>query len=236
MAINETQTIFRYKTNKCFLHKQPAILKLFLFLPLCIFCLALPPFYLLTGIAAAFLIAFVFKFTLHEQLTDLKPAFFYAVMMYLLSVFSNLFDNFGKLSLFELACPSLIPKDDFMRITLRLVLIVQFSALVFRTTSSLEIRESLHTFEKRLLSLMPFVGKKLASKSRFAENISLFLMFIPEIFTTWSQVNLAWKARNGREGVRKIKTTIFVLITLCMEKADLKAKALEARSGRSECL
>jgi biotin transport system permease protein len=90
---------------------------------------------------------------------------------------------------------------------LRFVLIIQISALIFRTTSALEIREVV----------------------RF-EIVSLFLCFIPEIFNIWASVNLAWKARGGRNGPAKIKTVSFVLISLSFEKAALKAKALEARS------
>jgi energy-coupling factor transporter transmembrane protein EcfT len=84
---------------------------------------------------------------------------------------------------------------------------VQISALFFRTTSSLEIREVV----------------------RF-EIISLFLCFIPEIFKIWTSINLAWRARSGKEGFIKIKTLMFILISLSFEKAAIKAKALEARS------
>jgi biotin transport system permease protein/energy-coupling factor transport system permease protein len=107
-----------------------------------------------------------------------------------------------------------IPQDEYIRIALRLVLIVQLSALLFRSTSSMEIREALRT-------LLP---------KRIAENISLFICFIPEIFQTWTLINLAWKARGGKRGIAGIKTIVFILISVSMEKAALKAKALAARS------
>jgi len=215
MAVMGTQAIFKYKTRRGPLHKLPALLKLFLLLPLCVFCMSLAPLWLGVGIFAAAIIAFMCQFTLREQLTDLKPAAYYAFLMYALSVFSAVFDNWGKMPLSALAAAAFIPREEYLYIALRLALVVQLSALLFRTTSSLEIRESLR------IILHP----------RFAQNISLFLSFIPEIFTTWTTINLAWKARSGKQGLAQIKTLVFVLISLSFEKAALKAKALEARGN-----
>jgi energy-coupling factor transporter transmembrane protein EcfT len=204
--VGSRQAMFRYKTQKGPLHKLPALLKLILLLPLSVFCMSLPVNWLAAGIGAAVLLAFICRFTITEQLTDFKPALLYAALMYLLSVFSNLFDNWG--------ISALIPNPDYLRIALRLVLIIQISALLFRSTSSMQIRESLS-------AVMP---------RRLAENISLFLGFIPQIFETWTLINMAWKARGGRQGFSQIKTLVFILISLSMEKAALKAKALAARS------
>ena len=187
------QTVFKYKTNKGPLHKLPAIVKLLLLLPLSILCMSLPSLWLIAGINAAVLTAFLCRFTLQEQLTDLKPAALYALLMYCLSVFSNF---------------SFLPHPDFVRLALRLILIVQISALVFRTTSSLEIRNVIKI-----------------------EVISLFICFIPQVFETWSAINQTWKARGGKHGLRKIRMIVFVLISLCFEKAAVKARAIEARKG-----
>ena len=209
MAVKNKITIFQYKIKKGLFHKVPAIIKLFLLLPLSIFCVALPSKWLLAGIFAAMILAFVGGINLKEQLTDLKPVLFYSVFMYLLSVFSNLFENVfitqPYIDIYAIAF-LLKPKTDFLRFILRLTLIVQFSALLFRTTSSLEIREVVRI-----------------------EAVSIFLLFIPEIFKIWSSIDLAWKARNGKKGLIKIKTLLFVLISLCFEKAAIKSKAIEAR-------
>jgi biotin transport system permease protein/energy-coupling factor transport system permease protein len=212
------------------LHKISATMKLFLFLPLCVFCLSLNHIFLIAGIIALSTIAFLCRFTLRDQLADMKPAFFYFCLIYLLSVFTCFTEYWNKLPIYELVPKILIPKTDFLQITFRLVVIIQLSAFLFRTTSSLEIRDSIRIIEKRIFSLLPFIGKK-NHQYFLSESICLFICFIPEIFTTWSSVNLAWKARSGRQGIKKIKTTVFVLISLCMEKAALKAKALEARTA-----
>ena len=231
MAIR-AQAVFRYKTVKGPLHKLPAMLKFFLLLPLSLFAMSLQSLWLAAGIIAALAAAFLCGFTLREQLTDLKPAVFYAALMYALSTFSTLFENWGMMPITSLAALAIIPRPDFLRITLRLALIVQISALLFRTTTSVEIREGLGAVEQfvRLkLSRLPLLGKRISLRPHFAENISLFLCFIPEIFAVWTSVNLAWKARGGKQGLAMIKTLIFVLISLCFERAALKARALEAR-------
>jgi biotin transport system permease protein/energy-coupling factor transport system permease protein len=202
-----SNTVFRYKTIKGYLHKVPALIKLILLLPLSVFCMSLPSLWLCAGIFLIFLAAFFFGLSLREQLTDVKPAFYYALLMYALSVFSNFIKNFKLIPVNELLINMLIPHPDFLQITLRLTLIVQISALLFRTTSPLEIREAVRL-----------------------EIISLFLCFIPEIFKTWTSINLAWKSRGGGQGFYKIKTLTFVLITLSFERAAVKVKALQARS------
>jgi len=201
-----SNAVFRYKTKKGPLHKVSALIKLLLLLPLSVFCMALPPLWLGAGIVSAVLIAFICGLSVNDQITDIKPALYYALLMYVISVFSNYIDN-HKLTSVNQFLTILIPGREYLRITLRLALIVQISALLFRTTSSMEIRETVRL-----------------------KIISLFLSFIPEIFKIWTSVNLSWKARGGKEGLAKIKTLGFILISLCFEKAALKAKALEARS------
>ncbi|MCL1958142.1 MAG: energy-coupling factor transporter transmembrane protein EcfT [Spirochaetes bacterium] len=198
--------VFKYKTIKGPLHKVPAIIKLLLLLPISVFCISLPSLSLGAGIISNILIALICGLSLQDQITDLKPVLFYALLMYVLSVFSNIIDNFRSTPLNQFFT-LLIPGFTYLRIILRLAFIVQVSALIFRTTSSLEIREVVRL-----------------------EVISLFFSFIPEIFKIWTSVNLAWKARGGKEGVEKIKSLMFILISLSFEKAALKANALEARS------
>ena len=220
MAITGMQSVFKYKTVKGPLHKVPALLKLILLLPLSVLYMSLSLHMLITGIIVVFLVSFFLGFTINEQLTDLKPAAIYAGLMYVISVFSNIIVVLTESTL--TALPQVLsyisftevffPRKEYIQIALRLTLIIQLSAIFFRTTSSLEIRECL------------FRGS-----SRFTENISLFLNFIPEVFSIWTSINLAWKARSGNKGFNRIRTTVFILITLSMEKASGKAKALEAR-------
>ncbi|MCL2185096.1 MAG: energy-coupling factor transporter transmembrane protein EcfT [Treponema sp.] len=216
------QVIFKYKTIKGPLHKLPAILKLFILILTSFFCMFFSSLWLLIGIFLAVIIAFICKISLREQLTDFKPAVFYIILLYSLSVFSNIFDYWDFLfPLNSFLIFLLIPQIDFIHIIFKFILIIQLSALFFRTTSLIDIKEGL---------IFPFIGKKIKRKFSFSENISLFLCFIPEIFQTWANINLSWKARAGKNGIKKIKALLFILIILSFEKASLKAKAIEARS------
>jgi len=232
MAITSAQNVFRYKTVKGILHKVPATLKLFMFLPLCIFCMSFTVLQFVTGIIAAAVIAFICGFTLREQLTDLKPALIYGILLYLLSVFSNLPENIQITDISGFA-QIFFQNNEYFRFSLRLIIIVQLSAMLFRTTSAFEIRESLGEIEywiKRSLSHLPLLGKNITPNRKISGVFSLFLSFIPEIFETWTNINLAWKARGGKHNFRKIITLVFILIALSMDNASKKTKALEARS------
>ena len=234
------QTLFRYKTVKGHLHKLPPLLKLFMLLPLSVFCLYLLPVWLAAGSILAVFTAFLCKFTLQEQAADIKPAFFYAALMYALSIFSNLIEIFINFHLTpavlletqDFSAAILAPNFDYLKTAMRLLLMVQLCAIFFRTTSSLEIRESLLSIERfirRLLSNTPIFGKWISQTPRYSHSVSLFLSSIPDIFSTWTALSLSWKARGGKKGIFQIKTLVFLLILKSFENAAVKAKALEAR-------
>lgn len=236
--VGRNNSVFMYKTIKGPLHKIPALIKFILFLLLSVICMSFPSSCLLAGIFILIFTAFVCRFTLQEQLTDLKPAFFYAFLMYALSLFSNIFDYLHILknsnSFFTPSYLTLFfPRHDFIHIALRLFLIIQISALFFRTTSSIETRQCLTALEHHirfLFSRLPFLGKRISQRPGFTQSVCLFLSFIPEIFTLWSGFNLAWKARGGKNSIKKIKILAFVLISSGFEKAAVKSRAIEARS------
>ncbi|MCL2230756.1 MAG: energy-coupling factor transporter transmembrane protein EcfT [Treponema sp.] len=206
--------IFQYKTVNGPLHKVPAIIKLILLLPLSILVFYLPALWLCFGFFILMALAFIGGITFTEQLRDLKPAIIYTVFMYTLSVFSNLFLYYETTAIpmdIPLLYFILTPNDYFLRFAIRLTIIIQISALVFRTTSSLEIRNAVRI-----------------------EAIYLFLGFIPEIFKIWTSIDTAWKARRGKNGIKKIKTLLYVLISLSFEKAAIKSKALESRRNSND--
>ncbi|MDR2952763.1 MAG: energy-coupling factor transporter transmembrane protein EcfT [Treponema sp.] len=226
MALNMERAAFRYKTVRGPLHRIPALLKLFLLLPLSLFCLSPPSPFLAAGIAAAIITASLCGFTLREQITDLKPAAFYAALMYALSAFSILLEN-ARARQPSVLTQAFIPKPEFLSVSLRLALVAQLSSLLFRSTSPIELRESIASIERFLCRRL----FRVPPRYKFSSALSLFLCFIPEVFENWTAINLAWKARGGKGGFRKIKTLCFIIITLSLEKAALKAKALAAKGG-----
>jgi len=236
--MRSSRTVFGYKTQQGPLHRLPAVLKLFLLLPISIFCMQLASPWLGVGIFVAAVLAFSCGFSLREQMIDLKPAVYYAAIMYALSIFSSLVEllpalQTGETTLLFALTAILLPRPGFLRITLRLVLIVQLSALLFRSTSSIELRDSIGAVERFIrlrVSRLPLFGKRISPQPRFANSLALFLSFIPELFDTWRQINLAWQARAGKQGPLKIHTLVFVLVSLSLEKAAGKANALAVRS------
>ena len=162
------------------------------------------------------------------------------VLMYALSIFSALFEKRDPLPPGDLVLLLCTPRPDFLLLVMRLFLIVQLSALLFRTTTTLEIRNGLSLIEiciRRFLWLIFFRQNKDSKsgspviKPRFAQIIALFAGFIPELFETWNQIDTAWRARGGKNGLKKIRTLVYVLISLSMDKAARKARAIAAREG-----
>ena len=261
MAVKNRQPVFAYKTAAGPLHRLPALAKLLALLPLSLLCMRLPLPALGIGIGIAALAGLACKFTLREQLTDLKPVLFYSILMYALSIVSQVGEIHLSAPLPELLLAVFMPKPQFAYLCLRLLLIVQLSALLFRTTTALEIRDSVRGIENAIRSFANFLSQRRirtsgssdaegmknkglgmseqrqnqrkAAGSRFwiSDSIALFAAFIPELFCTWTQIDRAWCARGGRNGFRKIKTLVFVLISASFEKAAAKALAMAARGA-----
>jgi biotin transport system permease protein/energy-coupling factor transport system permease protein len=234
MAVRNRRALFAYKTAKGALHRAPAALKLLALIPLSLLCMSLPLPALALGIAVTALAGLACKFSLYEQLADLRPVLFYSVVMYILSVFSQLAEIRCPAPVRELLMTVFTPQDQFLHTCLRLCVIVQLSALLFRTTTSLEIRDNLNAIEhgiRRALSRVPLIQKHISLRPRLSGRLALFAGFIPEIFQIWTQIDRAWRARGGKPGLAKIKTLVFVLITVSFAKTAAKADAMSARGG-----
>ena len=65
--------------------------------------------------------------------------------------------------------------------------------IIFETTSRIEIFDAFNSIEKKLALLFPAV-----KKLNIALTLSITISFIPEIFSAWSDINLAAAARNGQ--------------------------------------
>ena len=233
MALKKTpgKPLFRYTTGQSRLHKLPAALKL-ITLPCAAFlCMKLP----VTGLAAGILLLAIstrcagWRFS--EQINDIKPAAWYIIFM-----LSIMLVRIAAAILQTGSLPDITELNiaEYLRITLRLILLIQVSALLFHTTSTIAIKESLAVAEQalrnKLLQHRMFAGR-IPAQPRAAVYIALFISFIPEVFETWQQIERAWNARAGKNNGDKIKTLCFAVITLSMEKAARKARALTARGA-----
>jgi biotin transport system permease protein len=96
-----------------------------------------------------------------------------------------------------------------------LCFITSFSAgaLLFSVTTMQELRDSL---ERRI-------------PGRFALGLSLMLGFLPRFFEIWETANLAFEARAGKRGLRRLIILIPLIMERMMETAGETAEALDSR-------
>jgi biotin transport system permease protein len=125
-----------------------------------------------------------------------------------------------------------------------LCFIVSFAAgaLLFGVTTTQELRDSLGRFETGAANLflaLPRLfrsgpaGKgpppKRRSFSGFSLGLSLMLGFLPRFFELWEAANLAFDARVGKRGLRRLVILVPMVIERMMETAGETAEALESR-------
>ena len=226
-----TEAILSYNKRNSLLHKTPAIIKL-----LILFCIPLvtyftPLAYQLGLFALAFLLVLVAKIPLKNFFHDLKPIAYYCLFIAIIDVLTILlFDKTPMPISTELEESAISPTIGFFNVLLekgnyllmsRLVVSMAYTSIFFRSTSHLEMRQSLEKIE----SFITFGHSKLTFSKAFA----LFLNFLPQLFAIWNSLDLAWKARGGKRTPRKIIVLLPVFISLCLRKANQTLLSLKNR-------
>lgn len=220
-------SLFAYKPGSSFLHKCPAWCKI-LFIPLLnILFLCLPPYFSLGLMIFQVLLAFGLGFSIREQLSDLRPIIYYAVLLFVFQLISWFI---GGLSPMEggmnLNLRGLSPQTfaqsfswaaekETVFLLIKLFAIMQSASLVFKTSSSLELREG--------------IGKLFGYNSVFTNAISMFLNFIPMLSKIWEESKRAWIARSGKANLKMYMVLLPVLFSVGMKKAFNMARAISIR-------
>ncbi|MDR0450759.1 MAG: energy-coupling factor transporter transmembrane protein EcfT [Treponema sp.] len=239
--MRERNLVFQYRKGGGILCRIPALPKLALVLGLALILMFLPFYAIPAGILAAAAFARLCGFTPREQLADVKPVLFYAAFLYLINIFSHLasadFAAFavpvrgaGPEARRRLAA-ILYPDSEYGLYALRLLLVMQLSALFFRTTTSTEIKGAILGLEaniRRVIRKLPFT-KSVSPRAKFGTSLALTISFIPELFSLWERINRAYRARGGRGGLKKARVLLVSLFSLAFSYADKKARALAAR-------
>lgn len=212
---------FSYKSGSSFLHKCPAWIKL-LFIPLVnILFLCLPVYFAVGLILFQFAVACILRFSFGEQAADLKPVIFYAVLLVFMQVLGEVFG--GNVEFWKSFTWDAEKESVFMLV--KLFCVMQSASLVFKTSTSLELREGIGKIESAIRKFL-----HLKNKNSFTDTISLFLNFIPMVSKIWKQSKRAWIARGGKTGVKMYLTLLPVLFSVGMKKAYNSARALSIRS------
>ena len=206
------QSLFSYTKGNSIIHRAPAGLKLLLLLAIPITLYLTPIQVCLAFIPVLFAVALVARIELGLFLKDLRPIVIYSVMILTIDVLSYLISSKNG---------NIITQTSLFMI-LRLLCAIEAVSIFFRTTSIYETTDCL----QRIEGFLTFGKSKLVVSSM----LSLFLSFLPQIFATWKDLELAYKARGGRRGPAKIITLMPRLISASIKKADTTFLALLNRS------
>ena len=233
------ETAFSYKQGSSFLHRCPVWIKILLLPLISLSIFYLPPYFALALIALQTLVSFLLHFTVREQARDLKAVFYYASFLILVKIIGSLVAaiSTGTLSSFELSVlpqillSFLISEKETWILLLKLFCIIQTASLIFKTSTSLQIREGLEVMElavRRTLHLKPLVDGR--PNSPVAQAVSLFICFIPQVSKNWQQAKRAWKARGGRKSLHMFIVLLPVFFSVGMKQAYNSARAISART------
>ena len=192
--------LFSYRRGTSFLHRMSPLLKLFFLLGFTALIFFFPNYVLFYSAFFIFFARFI-GFSFLEQLRDLKPILPYCLLIVSLHVFSVLIKTETDIK-------------DLAFLILKLVCLMQISSLFFNTTSSLQLKE---TLEK----ILPF---------KLAVLFSLFLFFIPLLFSIWTKLDHSWKARGGKKNLLKIFKLFPIFISEALYKGQKLMYALRNRS------
>ena len=233
------ETAFSYKQGYSFLHRCPTWLKILLLPIISVSIFYLPSYFALALIALQTLVSFLLHFTVREQARDLKAVFYYAIFLIFVKIIGNLpaAISDGTLSAFELASfpqtvlAFLISEKETWLLLLKLFCVIQTASLIFKTSTSLQIREGLEIMEltvRKCLHLKPLVDGR--PNAPVAQAVSLFICFIPQVSKNWQQAERAWKARGGHKSLRMFIILLPVFFSVGMKQAYNSARAISART------
>ncbi len=236
--------IFSYRQGDSFVHRIPSWVKI----------LAIPLFNILVFtldwrlsvcfIPVFFILALSIGFSIREIFRDLSPVFYYSLFLYLMnftvlscSLFAGIFSVDGGFPFsdfhsffnksFEILKVALIDSlKDFstLKFSLRFCACVQSCSIMFRTSSSVQIRYGIESIEVFVRKFLPF-GKE----ARFALSVSMLVIFIPTVFKIWSQLYRAWRARGGKSSISMLLVLIPQLFSVGLRTAFETTKSLMNR-------
>lgn len=218
-----TNTAFSYKNGTSLIHRMPAWIKI-LFLPLVsIAVFKIPPAFSILFFLIQMILSFMLHFTIREQLRDLKAVLYYAAFLIFAKTAGNLAAGQTDLSAF------IQNEKKTWFLLLKLLCVMQSASLLFKTSTSLQIREGLELMELTVRQIF-----HLKKKTPVAQAISLFICFIPQVSKNWQQAERAWRARGGRKSLQMYIVLLPVFFSVGMKQAYNTSRAISARQMTSE--
>ena len=220
---SSSQTAFSYKAGSSIIHRCPAWIKILLLPIVSVVFFKAPAFVSAVMLTVVFAVELMLKFSLKEIFSDLKLVFYYALI--LLFVRAIVFVTGNREEGFSLAA-FFLEQEETLLMLLRLLCMLQLTALIFRTSSSLQLREG---FEKIELAVRKLFHRKKATP--IANALALFTSFIPLVAKNWNQVKRAWYTRGGKNSIKMYVVLLPVFFSVGMKQAYLTARALSIRAA-----
>ena len=235
-------TAFSYKPGSSFLHRCPAWIKILL-IPVVSIVVFKLPFYVSVGLCLAqIILASALRFTIREQLRDLKAVLYYAAFLIVVKVIGSIWAGLaagepGTISFYDipqLIAAFFVSEAATWALLLRLLCVMQTASLIFKTSTSLQIREGLESMELAVRGVYRKIfrlGTRGNSKTRapVAQAVSLFICFIPQVSKNWQQAERAWYARGGRKSLKMFVVFLPVFFSVGMKQAYNSARAISIR-------
>lgn len=235
-------TLFAYRRGSSPMHRIPASVKLLFLMILCICTFMNGPHEIVrTGICFAISIMLFVLSGAHKQ--SLKQLAFVFVLGALVTLFGTIClppsaaantETVSGSSIITLL-PYLALNLDGLRFgilyTIRFFTTALAAQIVFETTSSVQIKDSLEALQNVIARVIPPI-----KKMNPALVISLAINFIPQVFETWNRVSLAARARantskKNKQRVRTAYLELQALLSCMLYQAETTRKAVENRSS-----
>lgn len=223
----DSGSAFSYKQGKSFLHRCPAWIKILVLPVVSVVVFELPPVFAASLLFVQTILAFCLHFTVREQLADLRAVLYYAAMLLFVNgvVFVAGLLAGGDVGAETLeATAALVSEKETLFLLLRLLCVMQTASIVFKTSTSLQLREGLGAIELAIRWIF-----RMRPVTPVADVISLFVNFIPQVSKNWQQVKRAWKARGGKNSIRMYLVLLPVLFSVGMKQAYTTSRAISIR-------
>lgn len=215
-------SLFNYKIGNTFLHRCQVSCKLLLIPLISIIVFSFPPQICLALIIIQFILALLLHFSFLEIISDLRPVYFYFLILLLVEIFSLLFEIFPFITQSDFnSIKSILIKHFSWEIQkntvfmlMKIFCLFQTTSLLFKTSTQLQIRECFESIK--------FL-------SDFALMLSMFINFIPMTSKMWTQIKKSWFVRGGKKGIKMYVILLPVLFCVGMKKAWNMSRATEIR-------
>ena len=222
--MKQKYSLFAYKNGNSFLHKCPAWIKL-LFIPAAGILLLLAKWqFVPVAILCLSVLGFMVKISAREQFCDLKPIFFYAVLLFVFELFMLDYKSFNAFEASFAKVFSWQNQKETVFFLLKLTAVMQCASLLFKTSTSLELRDGIFLIETKIRATL-----HQKNANTFSEMLFMFLNFIPMIAVIWAQLKRAWLARGGKNSIKMYVSLLPVLFFVSMKKAWNMSRAISIR-------